>query len=75
MQAIMNHLIQKALRSAGWELVPYPTPDWARFRSIIRDVLGKLSITCVLDVGPMSDSMEDSCGRSATPSGLSHSNP
>jgi hypothetical protein len=47
----MKALFQKVLRLAGYELVPCPTPDWARYRSIVRDVLGTLSISCVLDVG------------------------
>ncbi len=47
----MRRLIQGAIRRIGYELVPCPTPDWARERSILRDVFRTLSINCVLDVG------------------------
>lgn len=48
---MIKKLIQDALRSLGYEVAPYPTPDWVRYRNIIRDVLETLSINCILDVG------------------------
>jgi len=48
---MIKKIIQDSMRSFGYELVPYPTPDWVRYRNILRDVLSTLSITCILDVG------------------------
>jgi FkbM family methyltransferase len=48
---VIKNLIQGAMRSIGYEVARYPTPDWLRYRNIIRDVLGTLSITCIVDVG------------------------
>jgi FkbM family methyltransferase len=47
----VTKLIQKVLKSAGLELVPHPPSDWVACRNILRNVLNKLSINCVLDVG------------------------
>src|SRR5437879_176927 len=47
----MKRLIRMLLKYAGYEVVPYPAADWARFRSIVREVFEDLSINCVLDVG------------------------
>jgi FkbM family methyltransferase len=44
-------LLQKILRAAGGELVRYPPEDWLAERNILRNVLEKLGINCVLDVG------------------------
>jgi FkbM family methyltransferase len=44
-------LVQKSLRSLGYEVVPYPPSDWVRSRDSLRRVLNKLSIDCVFDVG------------------------
>lgn len=47
----MRWVIQKILRSIGYELVVITEPEWARARVILRAVFQKLAINCVLDVG------------------------
>jgi FkbM family methyltransferase len=49
--SIAGKLVQRVLKSAGMELVPYPPCDWVAARNILRNVLNKLAIDCVLDVG------------------------
>jgi FkbM family methyltransferase len=49
MRAVM--LVQKCLRSMGYEVVPYPPRDRVRSRDSLRRALKLLSIDCVLDVG------------------------
>jgi FkbM family methyltransferase len=48
---MIKKLLQDSMRSFGYELTPYPTTDWIRYRNILRDVLATLSVTCILDVG------------------------
>jgi FkbM family methyltransferase len=49
--AKMIKLVQKVLKSAGLELVPHPPNEWVACRNILRNVLNKLNINCVIDVG------------------------
>jgi FkbM family methyltransferase len=44
-------LIQKCLKSFGYEVVPYPPSDWVRSRNALRNLLTTFSIDCVFDVG------------------------
>lgn len=49
--SIAGKLVQRVLKSVGLELVEYPPRDWTAGRNILRNVLAKLAIDCVLDVG------------------------
>jgi FkbM family methyltransferase len=48
---VVKRLVQKCIRSLGYEVVPYPPSDYVRSRDSVRRVLDKLSIDCVIDVG------------------------
>lgn len=52
-------IAQRFLRSFGYEVVPYPPTDWVRTREILREVLNKLSIDCIFDVGANSGDFGD----------------
>jgi FkbM family methyltransferase len=44
-------LVQRFLKSFGYEVVPYPPSGWVRSRDTLRRVFSKLAIDCVIDVG------------------------
>ena len=46
-----KRLVQKCMRSLGYDIVPYPPSDYVRRRDSVRRVLDKLSIDCVIDAG------------------------
>ena len=46
-----KRLVQRCVRSLGYDIVPFPPSDYVRSRDSVRRVLDKLSIDCVVDVG------------------------
>lgn len=48
---MIKRLVQGAMHSVGYEVVPYPTPDWVRYKNVVLDLFGMLCINCVVDVG------------------------
>ncbi len=47
----LTHLVQKVLRTFGYELSSYPPGEWVALRHVILRIFETLSIDCVLDVG------------------------
>jgi FkbM family methyltransferase len=47
----MRKQIRHFLQSAGYDLNPYPLPDWVVFRARLTALLARLRINCVFDVG------------------------